>query len=158
MTIRFDDRVAIVTGAGAGLGRSHALLLARRGARVVVNDPGGAVDGRGSAQAAADKVVAEIKAQGGQAVANYNSVADRAGAAHIVTTAMDTWGRLDILVNNAGILRDKSFHNMPLEDFEDVVQVHLMGTVYLHACCVAHHARTQIRPRRRHHIGIRNRR
>ncbi len=130
MTIRFDDRVAIVTGAGAGLGRSHALLLAQRGARVVVNDPGGAVDGRGSAQAAADKVVAEIKAQGGEAVANYDSVADRAGAAHIIATAMDTWGRLDILVNNAGILRDKSFHNMPLEDFEDVVQVHLMGTVY----------------------------
>lgn len=130
MTIRFDDRVAIVTGAGTGLGRSHALLLAQRGARVVVNDPGGAVDGRGSAHAAADKVVAEIKAEGGQAVANYDSVADRIGAARIVATAMDTWGRLDILVNNAGILRDKSFHNMPLEDFEEVVQVHLMGTVY----------------------------
>ena len=130
MPIRFDDRVAIVTGAGAGLGRCHALLLAERGARVVVNDPGGAVDGSGSRHAVADTVVSEIKARGGEAVANYDSVADRQGAARIIETAMDSWGRLDILVNNAGILRDKAFHNMPLDDFEEVVQVHLMGTVY----------------------------
>src|SRR5215472_11559855 len=130
MTIRFDDRVAIVTGAGAGLGRSHAMLLARRGAKVVVNDPGGAVDGRGGAHAVADKVVAEIKAAGGEAVANYDSVATAQGADGIIATAVNTWGRLDILVNNAGILRDKAFVNMTMEDFEFAVQVHFMGTVY----------------------------
>jgi NAD(P)-dependent dehydrogenase (short-subunit alcohol dehydrogenase family) len=130
MTIRFDNRVAIVTGAGAGLGREHALLLASRGAKVVVNDPGGAVDGRGSESAVADRVVAEIKAAGGEAVASYASVADWSSAQSIVRTAIDRWGRLDILVNNAGILRDKSFHKMEPEDFEFVVQVHLMGTVY----------------------------
>ncbi len=130
MTIRYDNRVAIVTGAGAGLGEQHAKLLASRGAKVVVNDPGGAVDGRGTAAAVADKVVAEIKAAGGEAVANYDSVATWAGAQNIIKTAMDSWGRVDILVNNAGILRDKSFNNMDVEDFEFVVQVHLMGTVY----------------------------
>jgi NAD(P)-dependent dehydrogenase (short-subunit alcohol dehydrogenase family) len=130
MTIRYDNRVAIVTGAGAGLGEQHAKLLASRGAKVVVNDPGGAVDGRGTASAVADKVVAEIKAAGGEAVANYDSVATWTGAQNIIKTAMDTWGRVDILVNNAGILRDKSFNNMDMEDFEFVVQVHLMGTVY----------------------------
>ena len=130
MTIRFENRVAVVTGAGAGLGRQHALLLASRGARVVVNDPGGSVDGRGTANAVADQVVAEITAAGGEAVANYNSVADRESAQNIIDTAISKWGRLDILVNNAGILRDKSFHKMEPEDFEFVVQVHLMGTVY----------------------------
>jgi NAD(P)-dependent dehydrogenase (short-subunit alcohol dehydrogenase family) len=130
MKIRFDNRVAIVTGAGAGLGREHALLLASRGAKVVVNDPGGAADGRGSESAVADRVVAEIKAAGGEAVASYASVADWSSAQSIVRTATDRWGRLDILVNNAGILRDKSFHKMEPEDFEFVVQVHLMGTVY----------------------------
>ena len=130
MPIRFDDRVAIVTGAGAGLGRSHAMLLASRGAKVVVNDPGGAVDGSGGQHAVADKVVAEIKGAGGQAVANYNSVADMNSAQGIVDTAMNTWGRCDILVNNAGILRDKAFNNMSMEDFEFTSQVHYMGTVY----------------------------
>ena len=130
MAIRFDNRVAIVTGAGAGLGEQHAKLLASRGAKVVVNDPGGAVDGRGTAASPADRVVSEIKAAGGEAVANYDSVATWAGAQNIVKTAMDTWGKLDILVNNAGILRDKSFNNMDMEDFEVVMQVHLMGTVY----------------------------
>ncbi len=130
MTIRYDDRVAIVTGAGAGLGREHAKLLASRGAKVVVNDPGGAVDGRGGSNSAADTVVAEIKAAGGEAVASYGSVADEKQAAGIVQTAMDTWGRLDILVANAGILRDKAFNNMEMEDFAAVMQVHLMGTVY----------------------------
>ncbi len=130
MTIRFDDRVAIVTGAGAGLGRAHALLLAERGAKVVVNDPGGAVDGRGGAHSVADRVVAEIKAKGGEAVADYNSVAEWGSAQAIVKTATYSWGRLDILVNNAGILRDKALHNMEPDDFEVVVNVHLMGTVY----------------------------
>src|ERR1700729_3380165 len=130
MAIRFDDRVAIVTGAGAGLGRLHAMLLASRGAKVVVNDPGGAVDGRGGQHAVADTVVSEIKAAGGQAVANYDSVADAESAQNIVDTAVNTWGRLDILVNNAGVLRDKAFNNMTLEDFEFAVQVHFYGTVY----------------------------
>src|SRR3954468_2447443 len=123
MDVRFDDRVAIVTGAGAGLGRSHALLLASRGAQAVVNDPGGAGDGTGTASAVADKVVGEIKAAGGQAVASYASVADEKSANSIIQTAMDTWGRVDILVNNAGILRDKAFNNMTMEDYEFVNQV-----------------------------------
>ena len=130
MAIRYDNRVAIVTGAGAGLGEQHAKMLASRGAKVVVNDPGGSVDGTGGANSAADRVVAEIKAAGGEAVANYASVAVYAQAESIIKTAMDTWGRLDILVANAGILRDKSFNQMSMEDFEFVMQVHLMGTVY----------------------------
>ena len=131
MTIRFDNRVAIVTGAGNGLGRAHALLLASRGARVVVNDPGGAVDGKGGDHAAADKVVAEIKAAGGQAVPNYDSVADAKSAANIVKTAVDSFGTIDIVVNNAGVLRDKTFHNMTVEDFDFVVKVHFLGTAYV---------------------------
>ena len=130
MTIRYDGRVAIVTGSGAGLGRSHALLLASRGAKVVVNDPGGSVDGSGGANAVADKVVAEIKAAGGEAVASYASVAEEKAAQSIIDTAMNTWGRLDILVNNAGILRDKSFNNMDMPDYEFVNAVHHFGTAY----------------------------
>jgi NAD(P)-dependent dehydrogenase (short-subunit alcohol dehydrogenase family) len=130
MDVRFDDRVAIVTGAGAGLGRQHALLLASRGAKVVVNDPGGSVDGTGGANAAADAVVAQIREAGGEAVASYASVAEPAAAQSIVDTAVKTWGRLDILVNNAGILRDKAFNNMDLADYEFVNQVHHFGTVY----------------------------
>jgi NAD(P)-dependent dehydrogenase (short-subunit alcohol dehydrogenase family) len=130
MTIRFDGRVAIVTGAGAGLGRSHAILLASRGAKVVVNDPGGSVDGTGGAYAAADKVVAEIRAAGGEAIASYSSVANEEAAQSIIDTAMNAWGRLDILVNNAGVLRDKSFNNMDMADYEFVNQVHHFGTVY----------------------------
>jgi NAD(P)-dependent dehydrogenase (short-subunit alcohol dehydrogenase family) len=131
MTIRFDNRVAIVTGAGNGLGRAHALLLASRGARVVVNDPGGAVDGKGGDHAAADKVVAEIKQAGGQAVPNYDSVADPKSAANIVKTAVDSFGTIDIVVNNAGVLRDKTFHNMTVDDFDFVVKVHFLGTAYV---------------------------
>jgi NAD(P)-dependent dehydrogenase (short-subunit alcohol dehydrogenase family) len=130
MTVRFDGRVAIVTGAGAGLGRSHAMLLASRGAKVVVNDPGGSVDGTGGANAVADKVVSEIKAAGGEAIASYASVAEEHAAQSIIDTAISAWGRLDILVNNAGILRDRSFNNMDMEDYEFVNQVHHFGTVY----------------------------
>ena len=131
MTIRFDNRVAIVTGAGNGLGRAHALLLASRGARVVVNDPGGAVDGKGGDHAAADKVVAEIKTAGGQAVPNYDSVTDPKTAANIVKTAVASFGTIDIVVNNAGVLRDKTFHNMTVDDFDFVVKVHFLGTAYV---------------------------
>lgn len=128
MTIRFDNRVAIVTGAGNGLGRSHALGLASRGAKVVVNDFGGARDGTGGSSAAADKVVDEIKAAGGEAIAAACSVTDEAGVKAMVDAAMAKWGRIDILINNAGILRDKTFTKMDMGDFRTVLDVHLMGT------------------------------
>jgi NAD(P)-dependent dehydrogenase (short-subunit alcohol dehydrogenase family) len=127
--IRFDGRVAIVTGAGGGLGRSHALELARRGARVVVNDLGAAVDGSGGGSEAANQVVEEIRAAGGEAIANGSSVTDDAGVRRMVADAMEAWGRVDILVANAGILRDRSFAKMEISDFEVVLDVHLMGTV-----------------------------
>ena len=127
--IRFDGKVAIVTGAGGGLGRQHALELARRGARVVVNDLGGSVDGSGGGSEAAHAVVDEIKAFGGEAIANGSSVTDDAGGARMVTLALDAWGRIDILVANAGVLRDKTFSKMEIADFEFVLGVHLMGTV-----------------------------
>ncbi|HXQ11764.1 MAG TPA: SDR family NAD(P)-dependent oxidoreductase [Caulobacteraceae bacterium] len=127
--IRFDGKVAIVTGAGGGLGRQHALELARRGAKVVVNDLGGAVDGSGGSSEAAKAVVAEIKGAGGEAIADGASVTDDAGVAGMVKAAMDAWGRVDILIANAGVLRDKSFSKMEIADFEFVVGVHLMGTV-----------------------------
>ena len=127
--IRFDGQVAIVTGAGGGLGRSHALELARRGARVVVNDLGAAVDGSGGGSQAALEVVDEIKAAGGVAIANGSSVTDDAGVQRMVADAMEAWGRIDILVANAGILRDRSFAKMETPDFQLVLDVHLMGTV-----------------------------
>ncbi len=127
--IRFDGKVAIVTGAGGGLGRQHALELARRGAKVVVNDLGGAVDGSGGSSEAAKAVVAEIKGAGGEAIADGASVTDDQGVAGMVKAAMDAWGRIDILIANAGVLRDKSFSKMEIADFEFVVGVHLMGTV-----------------------------
>jgi len=127
--IRFDGRTAIVTGAGGGLGKQHALELARRGAKVVVNDLGGSVDGSGGNSAAAEAVVAEIKAFGGEAMANGASVADDAGVAGLIAQTMDAWGRIDIIVANAGILRDKSFGKMELGDFESVMAVHYYGTV-----------------------------
>ena len=129
MSIRFDGKVAIVTGAGGGLGRCHALDLASRGAKVVVNDLGGAVDGTGGSLSAAEKVVEEIKSAGGEAIANGASVTDLAQVEEMVKQTMDTWGRVDILVNNAGILRDKSFSKVTDEDFRLVLEVHLMGTV-----------------------------
>lgn len=127
--IRFDGKVAIVTGSGGGLGRQHALELARRGARVVVNDLGGSVDGSGGGSEAAHAVVEEIKAFGGEAIANGSSVTDDAGVALMIKHAMDAWGRIDVLVANAGVLRDKTFSKMEIADFEFVLDVHLMGTV-----------------------------
>ena len=129
MAISFKDRVAIITGAGGGLGRAHALALAKLGAKVVVNDLGGALDGSGGSSAAAEKVVAEIVAAGGEAIANGASVSDDAGVAHLVKQTMDKWGRIDVLIANAGILRDKSFGKMELKDFTAVMDVHLLGTV-----------------------------
>lgn len=129
MSIRFDERVAIVTGAGQGLGRCHALDLASRGAKVVVNDLGGSVDGSGESSQAAQSVVEEIKAQGGEAIANGANVANFDEVQAMVQQAMDEWGRVDVLINNAGILRDKSFAKGSLEDFKLVHDVHLMGTV-----------------------------
>jgi NAD(P)-dependent dehydrogenase (short-subunit alcohol dehydrogenase family) len=127
--IDFKGRVAIVTGAGGGLGRQHALALAARGAKVVVNDLGGARDGSGGSVSAAQAVVDEIKAAGGEAIANGASVTDFEAVQAMVKQAVDAWGRVDILVNNAGILRDKSFAKMELADFKLVVDVHLMGAV-----------------------------
>jgi NAD(P)-dependent dehydrogenase (short-subunit alcohol dehydrogenase family) len=123
----FDGKVAIVTGAGGGLGREHARLLAQRGALVVVNDLGGAVDGTGGSASPAEQVVEEIKTAGGEAVADANSVATPDGGEAIVQTALDAFGRIDIVVNNAGILRDKAFHNMTDDLVQPVLDVHLRG-------------------------------
>ncbi|WP_067889555.1 SDR family NAD(P)-dependent oxidoreductase [Nocardia vaccinii] len=130
-TLTFDGQVAIVTGAGNGLGRCHALELARRGARVVVNDLGSAVDGTGSSGSAADAVVEEITAAGGTAVACTDSVATPTGGAAIAATAMDAFGQVDILVNNAGILRDATFKNMTAEQVDAVIAVHLAGAFHV---------------------------
>ncbi len=129
MSIRFDGKVAIVTGAGNGLGRSHALELAARGAKVVINDLGGARDGVGASSAAADGVVAEIQAAGGEAFAHGANVAVFSEVEDMVAQAMAKWGRVDILINNAGILRDKSFSKMSIDDFKLVMDVHVMGSV-----------------------------
>ncbi len=126
--ITFDEQVAIVTGAGHGLGRSHALALAERGARVVVNDLGGARDGTGASLSAAEQVVAEIEAAGGEAMTNGADVTDMAAVEAMVSDAVERWGRVDVLINNAGVLRDKSFANMTMDDFRFVVDVHLFGT------------------------------
>jgi NAD(P)-dependent dehydrogenase (short-subunit alcohol dehydrogenase family) len=127
MTIRFDGRVAIVTGAAAGLGRSHALALAARGARVLVNDFGGGVDGTGGSSEPAERVAAEIRQAGGEVLSHGADVTSPEQVAHMVATAIDAWGRVDILINNAGILRDASFAKVSLQDFQAVVDVHLIG-------------------------------
>jgi len=129
--VRFDGRVAIITGAGGGLGRCHALELARRGAQILVNDLGGAVDGSGSSMTAADRVVDEITALGGTAAANHDTVATPQGGLAIVQAAIDAFGRVDVLVNNAGILRDKAFHKMDEEMIAAVIDVHLKGALYV---------------------------
>src|SRR3990170_5961385 len=124
---RLKDKVAVVTGAGRGIGRGEALLLAQEGAAVVVNDLGGNPDGSGQSSSTADAVVAEIRAAGGRAVANFDSVTTMEGGENIVNTALDNFGRLDIVVNNAGILRDRMFHNMTEEEWDAVIAVHLKG-------------------------------
>jgi NAD(P)-dependent dehydrogenase (short-subunit alcohol dehydrogenase family) len=134
MALDFKARVAIVTGAGGGLGRQHALALAARGAKVVVNDLGGDVHGAGGSPSAAQAVVDEIRGRGGEAIVNGASVTDFDAVQKMVQQAMDTWGRVDIVVSNAGILRDKSFAKMELADFRQVLDVHLMGAVH---CCKA---------------------
>ena len=135
---RLKGKVAIVTGAGGGIGRGEALALASEGAKIVVNDLGGAVDGSGGSGSPADKVVDEIKKMGGEATANYDSVTTLAGGENIVKTAVDTFGKLDILVNNAGILRDKMVFNMTEEEWDSVIKVHLYGHFFTtkHACIV----------------------
>ena len=129
MTISFEGQVAIVTGAGNGLGKSHALELAKRGAKVVINDLGGALDGSGSSSDAAKAVVAEIETMGGEAISHGANVANFDEVQDMVKQTMDKWGRVDILINNAGILRDKSFTKMTIDEFKLVVDVHLMGAV-----------------------------
>jgi NAD(P)-dependent dehydrogenase (short-subunit alcohol dehydrogenase family) len=129
--IRYDDRVAVITGAGGGLGRSYALYLAARGAKIVVNDLGGSTDGQGNDSRAADAVVAEILALGGEAVANYESVATALGGEQIIQTALDTFGTVDIVINNAGILRDASLVKMSAGSFDALIDVHLKGAFYV---------------------------
>jgi len=135
MTIRYDGKVAVVTGAGGGLGRSHAIELSKRGAKVVVNDLGGSVSGEGANSQASLDVVAEIEALGGEAMAHGANVADLGQVQDMVAKTMERWGRLDILVNNAGILRDKSFSKGSVDDFRLVTDVHLMGTVHCTKSC-----------------------
>ncbi len=130
-TLGYDGKVAIITGAGGGLGRQHALMMAKRGALIVVNDLGGSIDGVGSNASAAQIVVDEIKAIGGEAVADHNTVATPEGGQAIVQTAIDTYGRVDIVINNAGILRDKAFHNMTPDLLNPVLDVHLKGAFYV---------------------------
>jgi len=129
--VSFENRVVIVTGAGNGLGKAYALDLGKRGAKVVVNDLGGAVDGSGAGNTPADEVVNEIIANGGEAVANYDSVATEEGGESIVQTAIDSFGTVDAVINNAGILRDKSFANMTEEEFSLIIEVHLKGTYFV---------------------------
>ncbi|MBV1883934.1 MAG: SDR family NAD(P)-dependent oxidoreductase [Pseudomonadales bacterium] len=135
MSISFEGKVAIVTGAGGGLGKSHALELARRGAKIVVNDLGGSMDGSGGSSDAALAVVEEIKALGGEAIANGGSVSDRAGAKSMVDDAVKHFGTVHILINNAGILRDKSFSKMTLDDYKIVMDVHIDGSVNVAKYC-----------------------
>lgn len=131
MSIRFDNRVVVITGAGGGLGRSYALDLARRGARLCVNDLGGSVDGTGSSEAVARSTADEIEAAGGEVIANYDDVSRVEGAYNLIRQTLERFGTIDALICNAGILRDKTLLKMPVEDFELVLRVHLLGTVYV---------------------------
>lgn len=131
MPVSFDGRVAVVTGSGGGLGRRYALELARRGARVVVNDVGGSLDGSGTSRSAADAVVEEITAAGGEAVASYDSVADPESGRAVIDRALDTFGTVDAVINNAGILRDRSFAKLTVEELHAVLDVHLRGAFYV---------------------------
>ena len=133
----FSDKVVVITGAGGGLGKAHALEFARRGAKVVVNDLGGSADGSGASDTA-DQVVAEIKAAGGVAIANKASVSDRAGAQSIIDDAVSEFGTIDVLINNAGILRDKSFKKMSLDDWDIVMDVHLKRHSLCNTCGLAY--------------------
>lgn len=128
--LRFDGKVAVITGAGGGLGKAYALLLAGRGARVVVNDLGGTFDGEGADSTPAQKVVDQIKTAGGEAIANYESVSEWESAQRIIQAAIDNYGRIDLLINNAGILRDKSLLKMEITDYLKVIEVHLNGTFF----------------------------
>lgn len=136
--LRFDGRVAVITGAGGGLGKAYALLLAGRGAKVVVNDLGGTFDGEGADSTPAQKVVDQIKSTGGEAVANYESVSEWDSAQKIIQAAVDHYGQIDILINNAGILRDKSMLKMEIADYLKVIEVHLNGTYYCTKAAFAH--------------------
>lgn len=136
--IQFDGKTAVVTGAGGGLGKAYALLLASRGAKVVVNDLGGTFDGKGVDSTPAQKVVDQIKTTGGEAVANYENVSEWAGAQKIIQTAIDNYGQVDILINNAGILRDKSLLKMEIADYLKVIEVHLNGTFFCTKAAFAH--------------------
>lgn len=136
--LRFDGKVALVTGAGRGAGRSHALKLAAAGASVVVNDPGVTIDGSGFSAGPADEVVAEIRAAGGQAVANYDSVADEKGAAAMVAAALESFGGLDVVINNAGIAKPERFENHTAEEFRRMIDIHYFGTVYVCQAAWAH--------------------
>lgn len=134
MTVSFENRVAIVTGAGGGLGRQHALELGRRGAKVVVNDLGGGVDGVGGSVSAAESVAEEIRAAGGTAISNGASVTDIEAVKGMIAATMEKWGRIDIVVNNAGILRDKTFSKLELENWHAVIDVHLTGSLNVTKC------------------------
>jgi len=134
MTVSFENRVAIVTGAGGGLGRQHALELGRRGAKVVVNDLGGGVDGVGGSVSAAESVAEEIRAAGGTAISNGASVTDIEAVKGMIAATMEEWGRIDIVVNNAGILRDKTFSKLELENWHAVIDVHLTGSLNVTKC------------------------
>src|SRR2546426_4213607 len=133
-----DGKVAVITGAGRGIGRGEALLFAQEGARVVVNDLGGEWDGTGADPRAASQVVEEIKGSGGDAVAHFEDISEEAGAASLIATALDTWGRLDVVVNNAGILRDRMIFNMTVEDWDAVMKVHLRGHFLVTRAACAH--------------------
>ena len=138
MAKSLEDKVVIVTGAGRGIGREIALLCAAEGAKVVVNDPGGAADGSGTSAAPAEEVVEEIKKRGGIAIANFETVAEAIPASRIVKMATDHFGKLDGVVNNAGILRDRIFHRMSWSDWSDVIAVHLHGSFNMSRACAAH--------------------